>query len=108
VCFTTYRNFEKYDRLAAWQRIQKAAYMVRGWSDAYGYMLVATGRAEVMLDPVAAVWDCGPFPVILKEAGGYYGSWDGREGHTHNEALACNATVKDGLLALLSRHAGPG
>jgi len=107
VCFTTYRNFEKYDRLPAWHRVQEAAYMVRGWSDAYGYLLVATGRAEAMLDPVVAVWDCGPFPVIFREAGGYYGSWDGREGHTHGEALACNATVKDGLLRLLSRDAGP-
>jgi len=108
VCFTTFHNFEKYNRLAAWQRLQKAAYMVRGWSDAFGYMLVATGRAEAMLDPVVAIWDCGPFPVILKEAGGYYGSWDGREGHTHNEALACNATVKDEVLGLLSEDASAG
>lgn len=103
ICFTTYRNFEKYDRMAAWQRLQTAAYMVRGWSDSYGYLLVATGRAEAMLDPVVAEWDCGPFPVILREAGGYFGSWDGREGHTSGEAMACNAEVKDQLVELL-RH----
>jgi histidinol-phosphatase len=101
VCFTTYRNFKKYKRMRAWQRIQAASYMIRGWSDAYGYLLVATGRAEAMLDPVMAVWDCGPFPVILREAGGYFGSWDGREGHTFGEGLACNATIKDQLLALV-------
>jgi myo-inositol-1(or 4)-monophosphatase len=101
VCFTTYRNFEKYDRLAAWQRLQDGAYMVRGWSDAYGYLLVATGRAEAMLDPVMAVWDCGPFPVILREAGGFFGSWDGREGHTHGEGMACNAIVKGQMVDIL-------
>jgi myo-inositol-1(or 4)-monophosphatase len=101
VCFTTYRNFEKYNRLDAWKRIQLAAYMMRGWSDAFGYLLVATGRAEAMLDPVMAVWDCGPFPVILREAGGFFGSWEGKEGHTHGEGLACNRAVKDQLLALV-------
>jgi histidinol-phosphatase len=101
VCFTTLRNFEKSNRLQAWQRIQAASYMVRGWSDAYGYLLVATGRAEAMLDPVMAIWDCGPFPVILREAGGYFGSWDGREGHSFGEGLACNSVIKDQLLTLM-------
>ena len=54
-----------------------------------------------MLDPIMNVWDCGPFPVIFKEAGGYFGSWDGREGHLHNEALACNAALKPQLLELI-------
>lgn len=103
LCFTTYRNFETYARMGAWARLNEAAYMLRGWSDAYGYLLVATGRAEAMLDPVMAVWDAGPFPVIFKEAGGYFGSWDGREGHTHGEGLACNAIVKDAILSLVSR-----
>jgi myo-inositol-1(or 4)-monophosphatase len=102
VCYTTYRSFERHARLGAWARLNDAAYMLRGWSDSYGYLLVATGRAEAMLDPVMAVWDCGPFPVILREAGGYFGSWDGREGHTHGEGLACNAVVKDTMLALVS------
>jgi histidinol-phosphatase len=101
VCFTGYDNFRRYNRLGAWERLQKAAYMTRGWSDAYGYLLVATGRAEVMLDPVMAIWDCGPFPVILREAGGYFGSWDGREGHIHGEGLACSAVLKDELTRLL-------
>jgi myo-inositol-1(or 4)-monophosphatase len=93
VCFTNIRNMAKYDRAEAWERINARAYASRGWSDAYGYLAVATGRAEAMLDPVMATWDCGPFPVIFKEAGGYFGSWDGREGHLHREALACNQAL---------------
>ena len=38
----------------------ESTYIQRTWGDAYGLALVATGRAEVMLDPVMAVWDCGP------------------------------------------------
>lgn len=100
ICYTTYRNFEKRDP-ALWHRLSEAAYMLRGWSDAYGYLLVATGRAEVCLDPFMNVWDCGPFPVIFREAGGYFGSWRGEEGHTHGEALACNAALRSKVLELL-------
>ena len=103
VCFTNVRNMAKYGRQSAWERLNGAAYASRGWSDAYGYLAVATGRAEVMLDPIMNIWDCGPFPVIFREAGGYFGAWDGREGHTFNEALACNAAIKDELLALINQ-----
>jgi histidinol-phosphatase len=100
ICYTTYHNFRKRDR-ALWDRLSDAAYMLRGWSDAYGYLAVATGRAEVCLDPRMALWDCGPFPVIFREAGGYFGSWSGEEGHTHGEALACNAALRPEVLNLM-------
>ncbi len=101
VCFTNVRNMERHGRGQAWERINKAVYAMRGWGDAYGYLAVATGRAEAMLDPVMAIWDCGPFPVILKEAGGYFGSWDGRDGHLHGEALACNSALLPEMLDLI-------
>ncbi|MBI3737606.1 MAG: histidinol phosphate phosphatase [Chloroflexi bacterium] len=100
VCYTTYHNFEKRD-LSVWKRLSDAAYMMRGWSDAYAYLAVATGRAEVALDPFMNVWDCGPFPVIFREAGGYFGSWSGEEGHTHGEAVACNAALRPEVLKLM-------
>ncbi|MDX9992816.1 MAG: inositol monophosphatase family protein [Anaerolineales bacterium] len=102
ICYTSERNMARQNRAAAWQRINAAAYASRGWSDAYGYLCVATGRAEAMLDPIMNIWDCGPFPVIFTEAGGYFGSWDGRPGHTHAEALACNAALKDEILQLIN------
>jgi len=99
-CYTSYHAFEKRDPML-WKRISDAAYALRGWSDAYGYLAVATGRAEVMLDPIMNDWDCGPFPVIFREAGGYFGSWSGEEGHTHGEALAVNAALKHKVMELI-------
>jgi histidinol-phosphatase len=100
ICFTTWKNFSHRDPML-FERLSASVYMLRGWSDAYGYLLVATGRAEAMLDPVMKIWDCGPFPVLLREAGGYFGSWQGEEGHTYGEGLACNTALKPELLALL-------
>ena len=75
--------------------------LMRTWADAYGYLLVATGRAEVALDPRLDVYDCGPYPVIMKEAGGFFGSWSGEEGHTHGEGIACNAALKPEVMKLM-------
>jgi len=72
-------NFETTGQGVVWKRIQKATYYRTGWSDAYGHALVATGRLELMVDPIMNSWDCGPFPVILREAGGYFGDWSGNE-----------------------------
>jgi histidinol-phosphatase len=103
ICYTTYHGFAKRDP-ALWQRVSDAAYMLRGWSDAYGYLAVATGRAEVCLDPIIKIWDCAPFPVILREAGGFFGSWSGEEGHSHGEGLACNAMLKSEILRIVNNR----
>jgi histidinol-phosphatase len=78
---------------------QKA--LLRTWGDAYGYLLVATGRAEVALDPRLDVYDCGPYPVIMKEAGGFFSSWHGEDGHTHGEGIACIAALRPEVLKLM-------
>lgn len=100
VCFTNIMNMEKYGHGEEWNAISKKAFSTRGWSDAYGHLLVATGRVEVMLDPIMNEWDCGPFPVILREANGYFGSWDGNEGHQHEEALSCGKAILPTVLKI--------
>lgn len=99
--FTDVANFYRYGRAEAWERLQQAVYYRAGWGDAYGYLLVATGRVEIMLDPVMAVWDCGPFPPILCEAGGYFGSWQGEETIYAGEAMATTRHLLPQVLALL-------
>jgi myo-inositol-1(or 4)-monophosphatase len=63
--------------------------------------MVATGRAEIHLDPEIKIWDVAPFPPIFREAGGFFGSWDGKEGHAHGEGFAVNAALKSKVLKLL-------
>jgi myo-inositol-1(or 4)-monophosphatase len=101
ICYSNVRNMEKYGRGKAWEEFNRRAFALRGWSDAYGYLLVATGRAEVMLDPVMHVWDCGPFPPIFREAGGYFGNWSGEAGHDFGEAMACNAALLPEVLGIV-------
>jgi myo-inositol-1(or 4)-monophosphatase len=99
-CFLLAGRFS-YDKTIGCARTASKVLFGRGWGDAYGYHMVATGRAEIMLDPIINIWDVAPFPPILREAGGFLGSWAGEEGHMHGEAIACNAALKSKFLALI-------
>ena len=106
VTFTDVANFEPYGRGPAWQGFQKTAAFRAGWGDAYGHALVATGRTELMLDPIVSVWDCGPFPPILREAGGYFGDWSGNVTIHGGEALSTTQALLPEVLEIVRGASG--
>ncbi len=83
---------------AATARIQAAARARRGWGDCYGHVLVATGRADVALDPVMKVWDCAALLPILEEAGGTFTDWHGRRTIEGGNAISTNGRLFRDLL----------
>ena len=94
-------TFDEIDRRDAYDRLQSAAWLSRTWGDCYGYLMVATGRAEVMVDPVAAVWDLAPLLPILEEAGGAFTDWQGRRTIHSGQAIATNGLVHEEVLAIV-------
>jgi histidinol-phosphatase len=82
-------------------RLRESRASLRTWGDGYGYALVATGRIEVMIDPLAALWDLAPMPVIMAEAGGRFSAWDGSPDPGAGSGLATNGILHDEVLALL-------
>jgi histidinol-phosphatase len=94
-------------RSDAYERLASRTAMQRTWADCYGYVLVATGRAEVALDPVMNVWDCAALLPIVEEAGGRFTDWRGRRTIDGGEAVATNGALHDEVLALLA-EAGQG
>ena len=102
VAFTDAAAFETFGRAGPWERFQQCGATIRGWSDAYGHLLVATGRADVMLDPIMSAWDCAPFAPILREAGGYFGDWQGNYTIYGQEAMSTNEALLSQALALIN------
>lgn len=100
-------SFYKHGRHKVFKRLALSSYFRAGWGDAYGYLLVATGRADVMLDPVMHIWDCGPFPPIFREAGGYFGDWQGNETIYAGEAMATNGLLLPQVLAIMQNKQTP-
>jgi histidinol-phosphatase len=85
----------------AYQRLRRSVRVERGWGDCYGHILVATGRAEIMLDPVLNEWDAAPLMPILEEAGGRFTDWKGRRTTLGGDGIATNAALFDPVMDLL-------
>lgn len=98
VCTSGPEYFERAGRIPAFIAVARKAGRIRGWSDCYGGLLVATGRADGWFDPVMNPWDSGPFPVILAEAGGVFTDFEGRPGMYGGSAVAACAGVHGELL----------
>jgi histidinol phosphatase-like enzyme (inositol monophosphatase family) len=81
--------------------LQQVVHQVRTWGDCYGYYLVATGRAELMIDPKLQVWDAVPVQPIIEEAGGVFCDWQGRACTDSGDALAANRQLVDQVLPYL-------
>ena len=89
---------ERYGKGAACQRLERAAAARRTWGDCYGHVLVATGRADVMLDPVMNVWDCAALLPIIEEAGGTFTDWRGRRTIRGGDAISTNGLLFDEVM----------
>ena len=74
--------------------------LLRAWGDCYGYLMVATGRAEVMLDPEMSIWDAAALFPVITEAGGRMTTWEGLDG-VGDSVAATNGLVHAELLPLL-------
>jgi histidinol phosphatase-like enzyme (inositol monophosphatase family) len=92
-------------RSDAFARLAARSELQRTWADCYGYALVATGRAEVALDPIMNVWDCAALLPVVEEAGGRFTDWRGRRTIHGSEAVATNGVLHAEVLKLLEEPA---
>lgn len=85
----------------AFGRLRRSVSLERGWGDCYGHILVATGRAEVMVDPAMNLWDCAALDPIVREAGGTFTDWNGVPTIHGSDAISTNGKVFDEVLRIL-------
>ncbi len=79
--------------------------LARAWGDCYGYLMVAAGRADVMLDPEMSIWDAAALYPVISEAGGGFSQWDGTPG-VGGSVVATNGILHGAVLAALREDAG--
>jgi histidinol-phosphatase len=103
VAYTSFLSFDEHGRGTGWRRLCSGAVWARGLGDCWGHMLVASGRADVMAEPVVNVWDLAPLIVILEEAGGTFSDLDGNRTIDGGSALSTNGLLHAPALELLAR-----
>lgn len=86
-----------------YDRVRATGANIHGWGDGFGFLLVATGEIEAMVDLVAlGPWDVAPLRVIMPEAGGRYSALDASQSVTSGDGVASNGHVHDDLLAAIN------
>ena len=88
-------------RQSVFDDLMKRVRLARGWGDCYGHMLVATGRAEVAVDPEMSAWDIAALIPILREAGGSCTDWKFQENVFGGDGVSCVPGILDEVRELL-------
>jgi histidinol phosphatase-like enzyme (inositol monophosphatase family) len=100
--FEYWRDRSTPEERAGFDRLVLATRFARTWGDGYGYFLVATGRVDLLCDPISgAYWDHAPMNVIISEAGGRFTQFDGSPVGAWTTALASNTRLHDATAAVL-------
>lgn len=100
---TDFGTCERYGFGPAAASLQRRANARRTWGDAYGHVLVATGRADIMIDPVMNIWDCAPLLPIIEEAGGRFTDWTGTRTINGGNAISTNRTLFESVMEIVKQ-----
>ncbi|HYN96214.1 MAG TPA: histidinol-phosphatase [Pilimelia sp.] len=101
-CFSDLRGWEEAGRLPAMLDVMRATWRNRAYGDFYGYMLVAEGAVDAMVEPELSLWDVAALVPIVTEAGGTFTDLAGHAAPGAGSAVASNGRLHEDLLDRLS------
>jgi histidinol-phosphatase len=97
---THWRTTGRFDSIV---QVMDQVRIARGWGDCYGHVLVATGRAEIAIDPLMSPWDIAALIPILREAGGTCTDWKGQETTTGGDGVSVVPALREAVVGILSK-----
>ncbi len=101
---TDVANITAYHDGAAFERLRARVRLFRTWGDCYGYLLVASGNADAMIDPRMSEWDLLPLVPIIEGAGGVISSWTGGPAVGADSCVAAGPGLHAVVVEALSRR----
>jgi histidinol-phosphatase len=101
-CYSDLMGWEQNGRLGAVLDLMRGTWRNRAYGDFYGYMLVAEGAVDIMVEPELSLWDLAALVPIVAEAGGTFTDLDGRPGPAGGSAVATNGKLHADLLERLT------
>ena len=100
----SYTTDRPVDARPVYDRLEQECRITRTWADAYGYLLVATGRAEIMIDAIMNLWDVAAVHPIVEEAGGRFFDWQGQSTVLSGESIGTTPALADLVLEIVASH----
>jgi myo-inositol-1(or 4)-monophosphatase len=89
-------------RRKGFEELLRRASLFRTWGDCYGYLLVASGGGDIMLDPMMNPWDIIPLVPIIQGANGVITTWSGTNASQGDSCVAANKALHPQVLELLN------
>ena len=99
--YSGYNFFQKAGKEKQFLNILEGVDRARGFGDYYGFVLLAQGSVDLMVDYGVHIWDIAGLKVIVEEAGGKFSDWDGGHDLERPDCVATNGHVHAATLALL-------
>jgi myo-inositol-1(or 4)-monophosphatase len=100
---TDHLNIEKYQDIEKFNKLIKKVKLYRNWGDCYGYYLLATGYADIMIDPIMSPWDLLPLIPIIKGSGGVITDYQGNDPLKGKSAIAASPHIHSEVISLLNK-----
>ncbi len=101
---TDYMNFEKYRNIKALNNLIRKVKLFRSWGDCYGYYLVATGYADIMIDPIMSLWDFMALIPIINGAGGKITDYYGNDPLRGDSIVATGGIIHKEVIKILNQE----
>lgn len=101
-CYSSLPSWDEIGRLPAMLEIMNRCWRSRAYGDFYGYMLVAEGAVDIMVEPELSLWDLAALVPIVTEAGGTFSDLSGRPGPGQGSAVATNGVLHTDVLDRLA------
>ena len=95
-------SVSKHQSAAGWNDLCGRVRMLRTWGDCYGYLLLATGWADIMGDPIMSPWDIAALVPVIRGAGGVITDWQGRDPMGAKSTLAAHPKLHAEVLRVLN------
>jgi myo-inositol-1(or 4)-monophosphatase len=86
---------------ARYASLEKRVRLSRTWGDCYGYLLLAGGWADLMLDPIMNPWDIQALIPVIRGAGGVITDWQGGDPVKASSIVAANPILHPQVIAAL-------
>jgi myo-inositol-1(or 4)-monophosphatase len=99
---TDHIHIEKYQNLKKFEELMHKVKVYRQWGDCYGYYLVATGYADIMIDPIMSVWDSMAVIPVIRGAGGTITDYQGGDAETGNSTIATGGIIHNEIVKILN------
>ncbi|MBN1605489.1 MAG: histidinol-phosphatase [Polyangiaceae bacterium] len=92
----------RYQDGAAFERLCRTVRLARTWADGYGYLLLASGFADIVVDPIMNPWDVAALVPVVRGAGGIITDWHGSPPYPANSTVAaCSPKLHAAVLRML-------